>query len=59
MFRDKLNENLNCKKQYQNTDDINTSIEYLTETIKISINLAQIKKSKIVKHSSDSLPTFI
>jgi|UniRef100_A0A2S2QDU7 hypothetical protein len=30
-FRDKLNESLSCTKKYQNPDDINTSIEYLTQ----------------------------
>lgn len=58
-FREKLNENLSCSKQYRNPDDINTSIEYLTNTIKNSINLSLIKNNKTINHSSDSLPTSI
>jgi len=59
MFRDNLNKNLSCTKQYQNSDDINTSIEYLTNTIKNSINQALTKNNKTVNHSSDSLPSLI
>lgn len=57
MFRDKINEN--CTKQYQNPDGINTSIEYLMNTIKNSIHLTQIKNRKTVNYSPDSFSTSI
>lgn len=49
-FRDKLNTNLSCTRQYKNPEDINTSIEYLTNTIKKSINQATIKNNKTINH---------
>ena len=59
-FRDKLNTNLSCTRQYKNPEDINTSIEYLTNTIKKSINQAMIKNNKTINHPpADSLPTSI
>jgi hypothetical protein len=59
IFRDKLNQNLSYAKKYQNPDDINTRIEYLTSTIKNSINLASTKNNETVNNSLDSLPTSI
>jgi hypothetical protein len=43
-FRENLDKNLNNQKQYQNIDDINKSIEHITEAIKIAVTQAQIKK---------------
>jgi len=59
-FRENLNKNLNNQKQYQNIDDINKSIEHVTEAIKIAVTLAQIKKkhSNIIQFT-DSLPIII
>jgi len=59
MLRDKLNENLCCARKYQNPDEINTNIEYLTNTIKNSINQAMTENNKTVNHSSDFLPALI
>jgi len=60
MFRDKLNTNLSCTRQYKNPEDINTSIEYLTDTIKNSINQAMTKNNKTINHTTaDALPTSI
>jgi hypothetical protein len=42
-FRKNLDKNLNNQKQYQNIDDINKSIEHITEAIKIAVIQAQIK----------------
>jgi len=59
-FKDKLNTNLSCARQYKNPEDINTSIEYLTNTLKKSINQAMTKNNKTIKHSpADSLPAAI
>jgi hypothetical protein len=58
-FRHKLNINLSCTRQYKNPEDINTSIEYLTNTIKNSINQAMTKSNKTVNHSPHFLPTSI
>ena len=59
-FREILDKNLNNQKQYQNIDDINKSIEHITEAIKIAATRAQIKKKHSnITQSTDSLPIII
>lgn len=58
-FRENLDKTLNNQKQYQNIDDINRSIEHITETIKIAVTQAQIKidqKHTNITHSTNPLP---
>lgn len=45
-FRKNLDEKLNNKKRYSDLDDINKSIEHVTDTIKIAVTQAQIKKTR-------------
>lgn len=54
-FRENLDKTLINRKQYQNIDDINRSIEHITETIKIAVTQALLKKNK--KHTNITQPT--
>lgn len=61
-FRENLDKTLINQKQYQNIDDINRSIEHITETIKIAVTKALIKKNKKhtnITQTTDPLPIVV
>jgi endonuclease/exonuclease/phosphatase family metal-dependent hydrolase len=58
-FRKNLDEKLNNHKRYSDPDDINKSIVHLTDTIKIAVTQAQIKKHTTTLQPTNSLPNAV
>ena len=58
-FRKNLDEKLNNQKRYSDLEDINKSIEHLTDTIKIAVTQAQNKKHTASPQSTNPLPNAV